>query len=76
MYSIKMTPEGSHVYRIISPGSNRTIKHLYRQGHSILGIRWINNTRWFFFMDFKDTSIANIEESLLFDALKACNSGI
>jgi hypothetical protein len=27
-------------------------------------------------MDFKDTSIANIEESLLSDALKACNSGI
>jgi hypothetical protein len=57
-------------------GPNRTIKHLYRQVHSILGIRRINNTRWFFFMDFKATSIANIEESLLFDALKACNSGI
>jgi hypothetical protein len=83
-----MTPEGSHVYRIISPGSNRTIKYfcrqvhdgilekLCRQVHSILGIRRINNTRWFFFMDFKDTSIANIEESLLSDALKACNSGI
>jgi len=45
---IKMTPEGSHVYRIISPGPNRTIKHFCRQVHSILGIRRNNNTRWYF----------------------------
>jgi hypothetical protein len=41
-----MTPEGSHVYRIISPGSNRTIKHFCRQVHDGIleivppGARW------------------------------------
>ncbi len=45
---IKMTPEGSHVYRIISPGPNSTIKHFCRQVYRILGIRRINNTRWHF----------------------------
>jgi len=45
---IKMTPEGSHVYRIISPGPNSTIQHFCRLGHSILGIRRINNISWYF----------------------------
>jgi len=56
-------------------GPNRTIKHFCRQGHSILGIRSIKNIRWYFY-GFKDISKANIEDSLLSDPLKACNSGI